>query len=101
MILLRHRRVALIHKRQINDMMTHKDIFLANVGDQQAPLASGATPCASKDRDRSPGGTGLCCIALFALLTLGSYHPRAQEGIKSTFDLSEVFDGSRSRGLHQ
>ncbi len=44
--------------------------ILSNVRDQQAPLASGATPGASKDRDRSPGGTGLCCIALFAFLFL-------------------------------
>ena len=40
----------------------------ANVRDQVSPLASGATPCASKDRDRSAAGMGINCIALFALL---------------------------------
>ena len=49
---------------------------LPNVRDQQAPLASGATPCASKERDRSPGGTGLCCIALFAVSLCGCAGPK-------------------------
>ena len=48
------------------------DISLANVRDQQASLASGATSCDSKNRDRSPGGTGLCCIALLGFLPIAS-----------------------------
>lgn len=40
--------------------------ILANVRDQVSPLASGATPCASKDRDRSAEGMGINCIALLA-----------------------------------
>jgi len=41
MILFRHRRIALIHKRQINDMMTHKDIYLANAQDHESPEHGG------------------------------------------------------------
>ena len=37
-----------------------------SVRDQVSLLASGAISCVSKNRDRSPEGTGINCIALFA-----------------------------------
>jgi len=36
---------------------------LANVRDQVSPLASGATSCVSRNRDRSAEGMGINCIA--------------------------------------
>ncbi len=40
--------------------------YLHNVRDHQQPLASGATSCVSRNRDRSPEGTAVWWIAWFA-----------------------------------
>ena len=48
-------------------LMSYGAICLPNVPDQVSPLASGATPCASKDRDRSAEGMGINCIGSLAI----------------------------------
>jgi len=62
------------------------DIFLANVRDQVSPLASGAIPCASKDRDRSTEGMGISCIALFALF----FGVDVEKPFNRTLDLLQI-----------
>jgi len=49
-----------------NSASQERSYFLANVRDQVSLLASGATSCVSKNRERSPEGTGINCIALLA-----------------------------------
>jgi len=45
------------------------NILLPNVRDHQQPLASGATSCVSKNRDRSPEGTAVWWIAWFGFFS--------------------------------
>jgi hypothetical protein len=48
----------------------NSDIFLPNVRDQVSPLASGATSCVSRNRDRSAEGMGINCIAPLAIFVI-------------------------------
>jgi hypothetical protein len=50
--------------------MWSSDIIFPNVRDHQQPLASGATSCDSRNRDRSPEGTAVWWIALFGFYSL-------------------------------
>jgi len=44
------------------------EVYFLPVRDHQQPLASGATSCVSRNRDRSPEGTAVWWIALFGFL---------------------------------
>jgi len=56
------------HLSRVNGDIRGDDIFLPIVLSHQLPLASGATSCVSKNRDRSPEGTAVWCIAPMSLM---------------------------------